>query len=1627
MKSTLKKFLSITLVVSMLMSMCTFAFADSAQDQVGKYLEYGGNGTPAASAALDASYKANDDDVTMDKTITQKGDNLFQIDLTVTTKEKLQDLEISDDAAVVLVIDTSNSMIWNAQSQPKNLPAVQDQRLTKAKAAAIAFVESFAKDAGNAKRMVSIVQFYGSASTKLEWKDAAKTDDLKTIKDTINTKLSTGSSTNIDGGLQEAYKLLGETEKGQALEDIKSTFVILLTDGSPNEKNSKNVYGNNYSSGTQDYQAAGISAEAIKTDRKAVLYTLAFDLGTTKAYNKNVEVEHECNQTGWHRHDQNSRTANGYGSGTEGRMINGQFSEHIVKMGSTKHTYYDDCNSGWFNGPHTGKTTEKQSVTVEDWLSNEIASTGCGKEVGENITIDFLTIVQRIKTLMQAWSVEDPMGQYINYVEGSASNNNASFKDGKLTWLLWKETVTPDANGVYTYKMSYKVTLDTAAEGFEEGKFYPTNGATKLNYIVNLTDEEGNPNPDITDQDLKSDYFNVPTVKGEIPEYPFSIEYYKQGDATKGDYENYTKVKTTDGEKTDLHTVISLTDKDAGYKTKYANDNYHIAKANTQITISATPSANVIKVYYDKDTTNVTVNHYYKLTTIAKDGSTSGDNYADEGKKYVAYVGESFTATEQCEYGGKKYTKVKAEPQMTIQSLQKETDENKNVINIYYELEQDLRDPASVVVDHVYRLHTWTLNPQTGKYELVDAKPHTEEKVEKSDNLKAHDTYTAKNEPIEGYKDYTPAENNQPENKDLAAGENKITLYFDKTVDERVKSSAKVIHHYTKTVTNIVAGKPVTEKVVDDVQIPESINNKFVDETYTVSEKTNYNGETYVSDEGNAAKCGTKTMYADTSKNETHLYYTLVEEPATTTVTVNHYYRTTTTTTVLNEETGEYEDKTEIATQHGNDDVVISDTLYVGQSYTADTKYKDGFKFTSAEPSNRTVKAADNNASVINLYYDKAEDGRTDANINARHIYTTIWTTIVNGAVGERRVTEDPVTMDTEKTGKVGDAYSFSPITDHNGYTDWEVVKYEGSPASGKLKVPEENEPVEIYYERNDSDLVSTTYTVNYNYKTYTMFVDTDGVAKYPTEPTVETGTPVNGIGYVNQKVTITDGAKGDFTAEGTNPATEQILKASGNEYTFNYVKYVPLGTGSVQVNHHYTTTTKAVDGSESTMGFDVPGGITEKYIGEAFSANAVPNGYKLDRVTVDNAAAEAGRSISVTVKEGMTVIDFYYSKTVDNSQPVDYSITHIYKTIDWNGKETVETTKPITGESFATKQLSAATASGEFDLVAATFNGEAIEGFDKADPQDTYAVILVNGKNEIVYTYEKHIDTRDDKDVSVKVIHNYFKRDTYTTDAALSNEDFIKDAAAEYVTEMNVVGKDNGIWIGNSYTAEKILSYTVGEGDEAETLTYAFVNADPESMKVELTKAGEYVITINYLREYSTDPGDTSYVVTHVYCRNGVEETRVTGTPIDGKVGSVVNASDIGKITENNGRTYRFVSASPESITLEKDVVGELILTYNRTTGGGGGGGGYTPTPKPDPIPEPPVDDEEIVDEDVPLAALPVPGDEELEDFEEEEVPLANVPRTSDMALFWLASSALSGIGLGALNLKKREDEDEQ
>ena len=236
-------------------------------------------------------------------------------------------------------------------------------------------------------------------------------------------------------------------------------------------------------------------------------------------------------------------------------------------------------------------------------------------------------------------------------------------------------------------------------------------------------------------------------------------------------------------------------------------------------------------------------------------------------------------------------------------------------------------------------------------------------------------------------------------------------------------------------------------------------------------------------------------------------------------------------------------------------------------------------------------------------------------------------------------------------------------------------------------------------------------------------------------------------------------------------------------------------------------------------------------------------------------------------------------------------------------------------------------------------------------------------------------------------------------------------------------------------------MFYPDENGEATIEVQYGFVNANPENGAISYLQPvtdenqNPNQIVINYIRLYSTDPGDASYTVIHEYYTDG-NRTGSTTSQSTGKVGDVVNAADIAKVTTYEGNTYTYTSADKVSMTLTAVAEDNVItLRYDRTTGGG-----YippTPTPDPDPDPTDPVDPPtdptdpptEIEDEDPPLSDLPEEtiddedpplSDLPEETIDDEEPPMADAPETGDNLWLWITTASLSGLGLSALGVNQ-------
>ena len=407
------------------------------------------------------------DGYTVSKTINQTGENAFDITLEVQTEQTVT----TNDAAVVLVLDTSASM---------------SNRMNSLRTAAKKFVSSLVQNNEGGKIYVSVVGFGGYAYKVCDWTDVTADGGVWQVQQTIET-LEAGSShseaggTNLEAGLMLARNRLKMADVAGA----SAKYTVLFTDGEPtyrvkNESNDTNYAGTRGTGGnTADGYWEGLhwnaggskcseaerneaSDMADEVKQLSQLYTICYGVGENILYGNDKCVN--CQQP---------------------RSSHDRQYEGLWPFGG----YHYYCRNG------SGNEYRSTSVTMSQYLENEIATPATADmtyafdaEDSEQLNAAFADIASSVSegSTGAGTKVVDPMGEFINFgqvksVKGGTASTDASGRT--LTWTLNPEDAETSTNGgktTYTFTLIYSVILNTLKAGFAEGTEYPTNGYTRL-------------------------------------------------------------------------------------------------------------------------------------------------------------------------------------------------------------------------------------------------------------------------------------------------------------------------------------------------------------------------------------------------------------------------------------------------------------------------------------------------------------------------------------------------------------------------------------------------------------------------------------------------------------------------------------------------------------------------------------------------------------------------------------------------------------------------------------------------------------------------------------------------------------------------------------------------------------------------------------------------------------------------------------------------------------------------------------------------------------------------------------------------------------------------------------------
>ena len=446
--------------------------------------------------------------VSASKTITALNDeNEFEITLKVKTTVDTEKIDVSPDAAVVLVIDISGSM-------NTTLPDSTKTRLEAAKEAAIEFLDSFIADAGDAVRMVSIVTFNGNGTgttndpykgyseVALGWTNVSSGANIAKNKiDSLVASLGTFTQ----GGLMLARNLYlpANAPKDTNGDVIENRFVILLTDGNPT-----------HMLGTRTSTGSG----------QNIVYTYTNDISYNgiSSLNGNLLNGVEAENTSSNNLSSVS-AARGAATSVATQIKNGGFnSNYTARLYTIGFGLSDIKYANTYGG--TG------SYTGDEWLKNVIASAPNMHFTTNNISnlkFAFEKISEIITRMANAWIVTDPMAKYIAYDSQnviSDSNNTAKFNDGVLVWSIKDSEPTSveevqrgaALTKIFTYELKYKISLDNLT-GYKAENIIPTNDKTTLTYVVDSKKAD-----QYNDEDFITAIFTIPEIHGYDTSFTFT-------------------------------------------------------------------------------------------------------------------------------------------------------------------------------------------------------------------------------------------------------------------------------------------------------------------------------------------------------------------------------------------------------------------------------------------------------------------------------------------------------------------------------------------------------------------------------------------------------------------------------------------------------------------------------------------------------------------------------------------------------------------------------------------------------------------------------------------------------------------------------------------------------------------------------------------------------------------------------------------------------------------------------------------------------------------------------------------------------------------------------------------------
>ncbi len=517
------------------------AYADYSFDDIWDfgYLDVEAASTPAEEAQ--ESSKPSDvqvddrggsnfqDDVTVSKTI--KGtelENVFDITLTVETKQKIEEVISEPDMAVVIVMDISNTMtdnFGNSTRYKAAMDAAEDfldiTRYQAAMDAAEDFLDKFAESNTLGVSKIGYVAFNTDAHEIFGLTSCTNQNKANALKNTMRT--ATGKIINASG-YGESHKRFTNVEAGlkmasDMLDGVsnKNKFIIFLSDGFPTTyiESGYNGYDTYDSTGRFYDHHIGVPClygtsysdeAAIRARDMATLIknsgTTIFSIGVDVGGQTIAEYDTHDKDDGFSVIDRTGTTYEIGGASDESAYKN--WLGNSIGSGYEKY-YYDSENTAELNAAYNQifaeiKTTV-ENASKADWVAEDPMPI-----VNEVENIEFIGFYNSTPELVST----DLLG---SHAEGA--ENTASFAGNTIKWDLKQSGYTSSGsanNTTFSYRLVYRVRLKNENSEFVENQIYDTNGETTLQYKTVKNNVVSDP---------KTIDFPIPSVHGFLAELEF--------------------------------------------------------------------------------------------------------------------------------------------------------------------------------------------------------------------------------------------------------------------------------------------------------------------------------------------------------------------------------------------------------------------------------------------------------------------------------------------------------------------------------------------------------------------------------------------------------------------------------------------------------------------------------------------------------------------------------------------------------------------------------------------------------------------------------------------------------------------------------------------------------------------------------------------------------------------------------------------------------------------------------------------------------------------------------------------------------------------------------------------------